>query len=231
LTALDCIPGFKGITTAGGLLAMARNAPDLLRGMTRGLGDLAGGARGLVTSGFTSIRRGFDGSVLDASSAARGFGDSRPMTDGVREALTSLNPQQISRRWTSDDGHYYATRVFEGGRPDGQTVLAGHGRLERGAGDFVVPEGTTISFYAEHGESLNGLDGLAVEGGVYPGSAVEVFRGGDVIPDYALSAPAATRGGMSVFENSVTVASRTRLSELLAENMGDVHWAACRDVD
>ncbi|MDT0346684.1 WXG100 family type VII secretion target [Streptomyces litchfieldiae] len=229
--ALDCIPGFKGLTTAGGLLAMARNAPDLLRGMTRGLGDLAGGARSLVTNGFTTLRRGFDGSMLDASTAARGFGDSRPMTEGVREALTELRPSQITRNWTSDDGHYYATRVFEGGRADGQTVFAGHGRLERGAGEFVVPEGTTISFYAEHGESLHGLDGLAVEGGVFPADAVQVFRGGDVIPDYTLSAPAATRGGMSVFENSVTVANRTRLSELLSENMGDVHWAACRDVD
>ncbi|SOD63175.1 hypothetical protein SAMN06297387_109117 [Streptomyces zhaozhouensis] len=223
--ALDCIPGFKGITTAGGLL---RGLKGLANG---GLGRLANGARGMASSGMRTIARSWDGAMLDIAGAARGAGDSRPLTDGVMDALRNLNPQQISRQYTSEQGHYYATRVFQGGRPDGQTVFAGHGFFRTGSGTFVVPEGTTISFYANHGEALHGLDGVAVEAGVYPQDAVEVFRGGDVIHDYTLAAPAPQGvGGFSVFENSATVPSPTRLSELLSEGMGDVHWAACREL-
>ncbi|WP_059010483.1 WXG100 family type VII secretion target [Streptomyces specialis] len=228
--ALDCIPGMKGLTTAGGLLAMARNAPGMLRNITGNLGSLANSARSLATRGMTTIARGFDGAMLDVAGAVRGLDNSRPVTDGVKDALRNLNPQLSSRTFTSDQGHYYATRVFAGGRPDGQTVFAGHGFLERGAGDFVVPEGTSISFYANHGEALNGLDGVAVEGGVYPGGAVEVFNAGDVVPNYTLAAPQSPSGGFSVFENSTTVANRTNLSDLLGSNMGDVHWAACREL-
>ncbi|WP_326598225.1 putative adhesin [Streptomyces sp. NBC_01803] len=220
----------KGLTTAGGLLAMARSVPGLLRNVTGNLGRLANSARGLATRGMTTIARGFDGGMLNVAGAMRGLGNSRPLTDGVMSALRNLNPQLSRRTFTSDQGHYYATRVFEGGRPDGQTVFAGHGFLERGAGDFVVPEGTSIAFYADHGEALHGLDGVAVEGGVYPGNAVEVFRSGDVIPNYTLAAPQSPSGGFSVFESSTTVADRTRLSDLLSSNMGDVHWAACREL-
>ncbi|MDN3246203.1 hypothetical protein QWJ23_12100 [Streptomyces sp. ZSW22] len=88
-----------------------------------------------------------------------------------------------------------------------------------------------MSFYVEHGDRLGGLDGLTVEAGVYPGEALQVAQSGDVIPNYTLAAPAGSGGGsFSVFENSVTVAERTRLNELLQPGMGNVHWAACREI-
>ncbi|CAM5686365.1 WXG100 family type VII secretion target [Streptomyces hirsutus] len=94
-----------------------------------------------------------------------------------------------------------------------------------------MPEGTSMSFYVEHGDRLGGLDGLTVEAGVYPGEALQVARSGDVIPNYTLAAPASgPGGGFSVFENSVTVAERTKLDELLKPGMGNVHWAACREI-
>jgi len=40
--ALDCIPGFKGLTTAGGLLKLAKGG---LKGMKGGLGEMANGLR------------------------------------------------------------------------------------------------------------------------------------------------------------------------------------------
>ncbi|MFI9105061.1 RHS repeat-associated core domain-containing protein [Streptomyces fildesensis] len=43
--AMDCIPGFKGLTTAGGLLKMAKNLPKLMKGMGSHLGDIAGAMR------------------------------------------------------------------------------------------------------------------------------------------------------------------------------------------
>jgi RHS repeat-associated protein len=42
--ALDCIPGFKGLTTAGGLLKMARGLPALLKS-GRALGNIANSVR------------------------------------------------------------------------------------------------------------------------------------------------------------------------------------------
>jgi chemotaxis protein histidine kinase CheA len=144
--ALDCIPGFKGLTTAGGLLRALKDAPSALQNVRKGLGNVAE-------------------SVRSVAHTARGV--SRNITDGVMEALKKANPQVIRRSYTPDQGHYYATRVLAGGRADGQTVLSGHGWLRRSGGDFVVPEGTSISFYSNHGQSLHGLDGVAVEGGLY----------------------------------------------------------------
>ncbi|MEU1279773.1 putative adhesin [Streptomyces sp. NPDC005805] len=140
-------------------------------------------------------------------------------------------PEIISRKWPDDDGRYYATRVLGGGRPDGETVLAGHGYLHRAAGEVVVPEGTTIKFYIPDEGRIPGLNGVAVEGGSYPsGGWVETFHAGDRIPNYTLAPPEAKGpGGFTVYENSTTVARKTNLDELLTENMGNVHWAACRE--
>nr|WP_328863401.1 hypothetical protein [Streptomyces sp. NBC_00306] len=140
------------------------------------------------------------------------------------------NPEVVSRKWPDDDGRYYASRVLKGGRPDGETVLSGHGYIEVGAGEVVVPPGTNISFYVPHGDRIPGLNGVAVEGGSYPAGAVETFGPGDKIPNYTLAPPEPKGpGGFTVYENSTTVAQRTMLSDLLKEEMGNVHWAACRE--
>ncbi|MFC8994108.1 putative adhesin [Streptomyces rochei] len=232
--ALDCIPATKGITSlaklgklwkAGGLKALGAG---FMGGIGGGLKNLADGLRGMG-AGTRHIFRGFDGSWL-SKAASRGSGGALPSMDQIKQALIQLNPQLSKKVYTSDQGHYYATRVFQGGRTD-ETVLAGHGFLEEGAGTIRIPEGTSMSFYVEHGDRLGGLDGLTVEAGVYPGEALQVARSGDVIPNYTLAAPAGSGGGsFSVFENSVTVAERTRLDELLQPGMGNVHWAACREI-
>ncbi|MEU7135381.1 putative adhesin [Streptomyces sp. NPDC046261] len=137
----------------------------------------------------------------------RGTGDAMPAPEDVKQAIMNLRPQMIEKaRYTPEDGHYYATRVFKGGRPDGETVFAGHGYLRRGSGEMTVPPGTTISFYVPHADMLPGPNGLTVEAGIYPGGYVETFHPGQRIPDYTLDAPAAGMGGgFSVFEKSTTV--------------------------
>ncbi|MCM2420029.1 RHS repeat-associated core domain-containing protein [Streptomyces sp. RKAG293] len=57
--ALDCIPMFKGLTTAGGLLKMAKSLPKLMKGMGSHLGDLAGAFR----KGLSGLRK--EGKALD----------------------------------------------------------------------------------------------------------------------------------------------------------------------
>ncbi|WP_368860199.1 DUF6531 domain-containing protein [Streptomyces fildesensis] len=69
--ALDCIPGFKGLTTAGGLLKMAKNLPKLMKGMGSHLGDLAGGLRKgaawMRKSGVTMFKRNKCGDPIDVA--------------------------------------------------------------------------------------------------------------------------------------------------------------------
>ncbi|WP_228799468.1 putative adhesin [Nocardia cyriacigeorgica] len=128
--------------------------------------------------------------------------------------------------YSSSDGHYYAQRVLAGGREDGEIVFAGHGVLMRDAGTTVVPDGTYISFYVADGELLPGLNGLAVEAGIYPaGYYVETFGPEDEIPNYTLRTP----DRLSIMENSSTVSEAATLAELLQPGMGHTHWAACRE--
>lgn len=60
---------------------------------------------------------------------------------------------------------------------------------------------------------------------------METFGPGDVIPNCTLGPPAPVGGGgFSVFENSTTVGQRATLKDLLEPGMGNVHWAACREI-
>ncbi len=199
-------------------------------------GMVFGGAFG---AGYGTVRSLADGpwspqyaELMDfGAMTSRGTGDNIPPPDEVLKALKESKPEVLQgRKWSSEDGRYYADRVLAGGREDGETVFAGHGYLEMNAGDVTVPPGTTISFYVEDGARIPGVNGLTIEKGVYPGKAVEVYGPGDTIPNYTLGPPEPRGpGGFTVYENSTTVAERTRIADLLKPDMGNVHWAACRE--
>ncbi|MGW6523230.1 MULTISPECIES: putative T7SS-secreted protein [unclassified Streptomyces] len=207
---------------------VGRLIPELIG--TKGAGLARGGLRlaakeGLESAAQRGVREGLE------RQAARGAGDPMPERADVMQALRDSKPEVVKKDWPDTDGRYYADRVLAGGRADGEKVFAGHGYLTRNAGDVVVPEGTNISFYVQHGDPLPGLNGLTVERGVYPGGYVETFGPGDVIPNYTLGPPAPMGGGgFSVFENSTTVGQRATLQDLLEPGMGNVHWAACREI-
>ncbi|MEE1928202.1 hypothetical protein V1J52_08340 [Streptomyces sp. TRM 70351] len=169
-------------------------------------------------------------SKLSAESA-RGTDRPVPAYEDVRQALVERKLEVSSRSYSPDQGHAYATRVFAGGRPDGETVLAGHGFFDQTSGPMTVPPGTSVSFYVPHEQRIPGLNGVAVESGVYPKHGyTETYHAGETIMDYFLAPPQASAfGGFSVMENSITVPEITRLSDLLRADMGRVHWAACRE--
>ncbi|MCP3820767.1 hypothetical protein NLX86_22520 [Streptomyces sp. A3M-1-3] len=195
---------------------------------TKGAGTLRAGLRAGLKDGIAPT----PGHTLLDPMTSRGSGADLPPFEEVKRAVLESNPEVLSRRWPDDDGRYYASRVLRGGRADGEPVLAGHGYLQREAGEVVVPPGTSISFYVQHGERIPGLNGVAVEGGSYPGLAVETYYSGDRIPNYTLGPPEPQGpGGFTVYENSTTVARRTRLDDLLHPGMGNVHWAACRELE
>ncbi|MDF3302736.1 putative T7SS-secreted protein [Streptomyces tropicalis] len=207
---------------------VGRLIPELVG--TKGAGLARGGLRmaakeGLESAAQRGLRESFERQV------ARGSQDPMPERADVMQALRDSNPQIVNKKWPDTDGRYYADRVLAGGRMDGEKVFAGHGYLKSRAGETVIPEGTHISFYVQHRDALPGLNGLTVERGVYPGGYVETFGPGKAIPNYTLGPPASTGGGgFSVFENSTSVDRETPLSELLKPGMGNVHWAACREL-
>ncbi|MFG3266784.1 MULTISPECIES: putative T7SS-secreted protein [Streptomyces] len=207
---------------------IGRLLPELVGTKGAGLGRTAL-RTGLKEGAETVARRGAGEGV--GRQAGRGSGDPMPERADAMRALRDSNPQVIHKKWPDTDGRYYADRVLDGGRPDGEKVFAGHGYIESGAGDILVPEGTSISFYVQHGDQLPGVNGLTVERGVYPGGYSETFHAGDRIPNYTLAPPASSGGGgFSVYENSTTVGQRAQLGELLEPGMGNVHWAACREI-
>jgi RHS repeat-associated protein len=111
----------------------------------------------------------------------------------------------------------------EGGR-----VWVRPGAKHRPPGTMVVPEGTTITFYADFGETISDDLGGAIEQQKLPKEQKRyTFHPGDVIPNYTLAQPlglnVTPRRGVS----DITVDKPTSLSQLLKPGMGAVHWAAC----
>jgi len=87
-----------------------------------------------------------------------------------------------------------------------------------------VPQGTTITIYAEHGSSIsNALGNLIETGGDTSGVYSETFLPGEPIPDYTIYPP----DGLNIMDTPQTVEYPTRLSELVNENMGPVDLAVC----
>lgn len=105
-------------------------------------------------------------------------------------------------------------------------ILSGHGGIAAGdTATTVIPEGTSVRFYSPHDTSIYDSVGNAIESGAPP-PPVQVSRAGEAVPDYTLFPP----DGLNIVGNPTTVTSPTRLSSLLGPNMGDVDWAACRNV-
>ncbi|MBP2324708.1 RHS repeat-associated protein [Kibdelosporangium banguiense] len=107
------------------------------------------------------------------------------------------------------------------GRPDGQTVLSGHGNLN-GNGTVNVPDGTTLHFYSRPQQRITDRLGNAIEMGF--AKPFSSHKPGDAVPDYTLTKPT----GLKIYGKPITVTDATKLSDLLKPGMGDVHWAACR---
>lgn len=122
-------------------------------------------------------------------------------------------------------GDEYARSVSPGGRPDGETVFAGHGSYESGVRTTTVPEGTTLKVYSPQGDTIYDSVGRAIERGTGP-APYEVFGPGQAVPNYNLRAPK----GLDIMSGSTTVQDPTSLSQLLRPNMGVCHWAACTEL-
>lgn len=108
--------------------------------------------------------------------------------------------------------------------PQKATILSGHGGWKSGA--LVVPKGTKLHFYSEHGATITDRLGNVIEtNGDLSKVYKRTYSEGEVVHNYTLYPP----GNLNI-KGGTTVQTPTKLSELLKPNMGDVHWAACTHV-
>ncbi|WP_347876609.1 putative adhesin [Mycobacterium paraffinicum] len=83
---------------------------------------------------------------------------------------------------------------------------------------------STVTAYAEHGSSITDALGNLIETrGDTSRVFSQVFRAGESIPDYTIYPP----DGLNILGEPRTVLIPTRLSELLEDDMGNVHLAVC----
>ncbi|MFD8868265.1 putative T7SS-secreted protein [Streptomyces sp. NPDC059590] len=140
-----------------------------------------------------------------------------------------LSPYNSSSGWndvsSADDVGDIPQDFNVFGRPDNETVFAGHGGIREGDTSMVkVPEGTEVAVYTEHGGYITGPKAYDIEA-ANP-TPTTTFKPGQYIEDYSLFPP----DGISPSGSAIVVAEETRLSDLLKPHMGRVHWAACRSV-
>ncbi|BCJ74956.1 type IV secretion protein Rhs [Catellatospora sp. IY07-71] len=117
-------------------------------------------------------------------------------------------------------------QVRPGGHPLGHIVFAGHGTWEEADGYIKVPPGTRLVVYIEHGDTIKDKAAGKIEVGRLNTQVVRIYEPGEIIENYTLHPPK----GLIVYSGSKTVRKPTKLSELLEENLGTCHWAACREV-
>ena len=126
-----------------------------------------------------------------------------------------------------------ATPVFDTGMDP--NILSGHGGLVVGDSSpvTIVPQGTSVTFWTEHGSPISDALGNAIETGQnvtlnqFPGAAgAQTYLPGSVVPNYTLFPPT----DLTIMGSPTTVTVPTSLSSLLRPGMGNVDWAACRVV-
>ena len=197
------------------------------------LATFAWDAYGLPTTrtGSISSRLGFGGSYTDPDSGLISL--LARVYDPVTAQFLTVDPLVGRTRQPyayaagdplglSDPSGMDPTIVW--GHGPGRNVLAGHGTIHRGLGEFVVPEGTTMIFHSPAGSSISDAYGVMIERGKATGYT-EVYGPGSRVPDYRLGAP----NGLNVLPTSTTVTGDTQLSQILTPFKGTVHWAACRE--
>ncbi|MEU7511535.1 putative adhesin [Streptomyces sp. NPDC042898] len=149
---------------------------------------------------------------------------------GSLRSLIKWGIRGLSRNaGTLDDaagGTSGGAREIDNYRADGETSLHGHGGWKEGYGYITVPEGTTLNFYGPDLYTISRQQGLRITGPGGPRMTPdEVVGPGQRVKNYRLSP---LGEGFTFRKGATVVEEPTLLSNLLKDNMGTCHWAACR---
>jgi len=126
-------------------------------------------------------------------------------------------------RFTSRVGEAYEQAIWSQ-----RVTFAGHGTIADSA-TFVVPNGSSITFYAEPGATITNSLGREIEAGseLYPAVYRRTFGPGEVAPNPTLHPIEASWLAESPMGTRVVVEEPTALRDLMKPNVGVCHWAAC----
>ena len=103
-------------------------------------------------------------------------------------------------------------------------TISGHGSYDPDNGLFVVPKGSSITTFAEHGSTItDSLGNLIETGGDTSGVFSETFHAGESIPNYTIHPP----HGLNILGSPLTVTKSMLISELIHKGMGAIDLAVC----
>lgn len=144
--------------------------------------------------------------------------------DAVREGHRGPDEHRESSAPSHRDDAQPSGIGEEARADDGRIKISGHGTYNPEHGTVVVPEGTSVTVYGEHGARITDSLGHRIETGQdVSGVYSRTYNAGEEMPNYTLHPP----DGLDVHGTPHTVESATQLRDLLTENMGPVDWAAC----
>lgn len=164
------------------------------------------------------------------SAAAGAYGGKLPSDPLTRGQHPTERPDSPAAAEGSRDQSVPADRddsvgITEGARAaDGHLKVSGHGSYEPPNGKAVVPEGTSVTVFGEHGGTITDALGNRIETGQdVAGVFSRTYTAGEEMPNYTLHPPE----GLDIQGTPHTVENPTLLSDLLKPNQGPVDWAAC----
>jgi hypothetical protein len=158
---------------------------------------------------------------------AAGTGPSgpRPAEAAPTRALPGEHPSHTHGHGQDQQGvPQTAEPTTEQGYAHPRITISGHGAYSPADGFITVPQNTTITVYADHGSSITDeLGNLIESGGDTSHVYSRTFHPGERLPNYTVYPP----DELDIMGTPQTVTEPTRLTELIDEDMGDVHLAIC----
>ncbi|MBU8809937.1 hypothetical protein KL953_13705 [Mycolicibacterium goodii] len=204
------------------------NQPENLQGRTSD----PTGRGGLRDNVSDDLDRGQGRQTQKPESLAQGSGD-RGLADREPKQPDIGMRADLHHGWDDDNHQQRGDDRHDGDNngprenaigPDGRYKISGHGDYNSGNGTVVVPEGTSVTVYGEHGSPITQSLGNLIESG---GDTSRVYKktyyAGEEMPNYTLLPP----DEMNIVGTPHTVDRATTLSDLLHPNMGSVDFAAC----
>lgn len=192
---------------------------------------MGGGAPAEVPSGLGEVPHGGEPGAHPPELPQPHGGDAHPPGDGVPHPPESIPAEEGPKeRPPSDDPPPdHAEDLSDVSPHDAATqgeihTISGHGSYDPGNGAFLVPKGSSITTFAEHGSTItDSLGNLIETGGDTSGVYSKTFHAGESIPNYTIHPP----DGLKILGSPLTVERPTLISELIRENMGNVNLAVC----
>jgi hypothetical protein len=119
----------------------------------------------------------------------------------------------------------YRSEALNTSSLDPRVSFVGHGA---DGTTFIVPKGSSITFYSPRGADISNALGQQIEEGVNIAHLYkQTYSSGQSAPNPILSAIEDSSVSKNPVGSVIRVEQQTPLSQLMRENMGNCHWAAC----